>query len=262
MNQLIDAVAALARAVPSPQVLESLAHALRGRDGADAVALGRMRAAAPASLRPAVERLAAAWGAATGASGSALAGMLAAAHAAAVAERAAVRVEPVVTGPQTAHVPLRLTRQVFESVASAARRQLLVLTYSAYADARIVAALRSAAERGAQVRLVVETTRASGGTLHHSALDALRELSAEFFVWSPAARPSGGSPPSMHAKGIVADRQIAFVTSANLSGHAFDANVEVGVRIVGGDVPARLHDHFESLIQEGVLIAVTPSGAG
>ncbi|HET8658169.1 MAG TPA: DISARM system phospholipase D-like protein DrmC [Micromonosporaceae bacterium] len=254
MNQLIDAVAALARAVPSPHLLEGMAAALRGRDGADAVALGRLRAAAPSSLRPAVERLGAAWGTVAGVPGAALAGMLAAAHAAAVAERAAVRVEPVVTGPQTAHVPLRLTRQAFESVASAARHQLLVLTYSAYADARIVGVLRAAAERGVRVRLVVETTRASGGTLHHSALDTLRGLPAEFYVWSPSARPAGASPPSMHAKGIVADRHSAFITSANLSGHAFDANVEVGVRIVGGDVPARLHDHFEALIQAGVLV--------
>jgi phosphatidylserine/phosphatidylglycerophosphate/cardiolipin synthase-like enzyme len=57
----------------------------------------------------------------------------------------------------------------------------------------------------------------------------------------------------MHAKGAVADRRIAFLTSANLTGRAFDDNIEVGLRVVGGDAPRQLHDHFLALMSQGVL---------
>jgi phosphatidylserine/phosphatidylglycerophosphate/cardiolipin synthase-like enzyme len=65
-----------------------------------------------------------------------------------------------------------------------------------------------------------------GGTLKHPALYALKDLTAEFYISKPACRRGGPSRASMHAKGIVADRREAFLTSANLSGRAFDANIE------------------------------------
>ncbi len=264
MRQLVEAVAALGRVLPNESVLAELTAVLGSRVDADPVALGAVRAATASTpaIRAEVTRLCTAWRATAdpstgaGVTGGMVAGMLASAYAVVVAEQAALRVEPVVTGPQSRHVPLRATRQAFESVAVAARRDLLVLTYSAHADARIVAALRGATDRGVRVRIVVETTRAGGGTLRTAALDALRDLTAEFYLWAPGRRPALPSTPSMHAKGIVADRHSAFLTSANLSGHAFDANVEVGVRIVGGDLPARLHDHFDALIADAVLIPV------
>jgi cardiolipin synthase len=261
MRHLIEAVVALARACPNEQVTTELADTLTPRVAADPVALGALRAvtAATPTIRTEVHQLHTAWRETAGVTGAAVAGMLASAYAAAVAERTAVRIEPVVTGPQSRHVPLRATRQAFESIAVAARRDLLVLTYSAHADARIVATLRGAIDRGVRVRVIVETTRAGGGTLHTAALDALAELPADFYLWDPSRRPRLGSPPSMHAKGIIADRHSAFLTTANLSGHAFDANIEVGVRIVGGDLPARLHDHFDALIADAVLVPATAS---
>ena len=38
----------------------------------------------------------------------------------------------------------------------------------------------------------------------------------------------------MHAKAVIADRSVAFVTSANLTGSAMDHNLEVGVLMRGG----------------------------
>ncbi|WP_422745591.1 DISARM system phospholipase D-like protein DrmC [Micromonospora sp. WMMD754] len=261
MKELVEAVVAVGRASPHQQVLVALTDALAPRATADQLALGALRAVAARTpaIRAEVDQLFRAWRDSTAVTGMAVAGMLASAYEAATAERATLRVEPVVTGPQSRHVPLRATRQAFESVAVAARHELLVLTYSAHTDPRIMATLGAAVERGVRVRVLVETTRAEGGTLHTPALNALGDLRAEFYVWDPGRRPRLGSPPSMHAKGIVADRHSAFLTSANLSGHAFDANVELGVRIVGGDVPARLRDHFAALIADAVFVPVTPN---
>jgi cardiolipin synthase len=260
LSAVVSAAADLSRLIPSAQLLAALDEVLRHRDGPDPVTLSGLRTAVGSTprLRESVQRLAAAWQAAPTLTGPVVAAMLATGYAVAHAERAALRVEPVVTGPQSEHVPLRATRQVFEGIAASAQRELLVLTYSAHADPRITAALRRAADRGVRLRIVLETTRADGGTLRTPALDALRGLPAEFHVWAPAHRPALVPPPSMHAKGIVADRHSALLTSANLSGHAFDENVEVGVRIVGGDLPGRLRDHFDALIAAGVFVRVTP----
>jgi len=57
----------------------------------------------------------------------------------------------------------------------------------------------------------------------------------------------------LHAKVIVADARDALVTSANLTYHGYEANIELGVRISGD--PARLVDaHFRELIRSEELI--------
>ncbi len=57
----------------------------------------------------------------------------------------------------------------------------------------------------------------------------------------------------MHAKCAVADRCVAFVTSANLTGAAMTANMELGLVVRGGDVPKRITNHFEALVVGGTL---------
>jgi phosphatidylserine/phosphatidylglycerophosphate/cardiolipin synthase-like enzyme len=51
----------------------------------------------------------------------------------------------------------------------------------------------------------------------------------------------------------VADGELAFVTSANFTGHALDQNLEVGVLVTGGQTPKRLREHFHALISGGTL---------
>ena len=43
----------------------------------------------------------------------------------------------------------------------------------------------------------------------------------------------------MHAKAAIADKRAALATSANLTGHALDLNMELGLIVRGGPVPAR-----------------------
>jgi phosphatidylserine/phosphatidylglycerophosphate/cardiolipin synthase-like enzyme len=62
----------------------------------------------------------------------------------------------------------------------------------------------------------------------------------------------------MHAKAAIADRSAALVTSANLTGHALDLNMELGLLVRGGSVPARLADHFNALFASGELVEIQP----
>jgi cardiolipin synthase len=62
----------------------------------------------------------------------------------------------------------------------------------------------------------------------------------------------------MHAKCVVADGTCALITSANLTAHAIDINMELGLVVRGGDVPRRLRSHLLALIEGGVFHEVAP----
>jgi phosphatidylserine/phosphatidylglycerophosphate/cardiolipin synthase-like enzyme len=48
----------------------------------------------------------------------------------------------------------------------------------------------------------------------------------------------------MHAKVLVVDRKTALVGSANLTGYGLERNLEAGMLIRGGPVPALLAEHL------------------
>ena len=59
--------------------------------------------------------------------------------------------------------------------------------------------------------------------------------------------------PRFHAKVAVADGDVCFITSANLTGYAMEQNMEAGVLISGGAVPHTLADHLISLLQAKII---------
>ena len=71
-----------------------------------------------------------------------------------------------------------------------------------------------------------------------------------FYCWPSEQRPAGAL---LHAKAVIADGRSALITSANLTEHAIDANIEIGVLIKGGPLPERLRAHLISLIDSGVF---------
>ncbi len=133
-----------------------------------------------------------------------------------------------------------------------ASRELIIVSYAAYKVPALVSALEQARARGVTVRLVLESTADSAGALTHdgaAAFVALRDL-VEMYVWPIEKRPTGAR---LHAKVAVADGELAFVTSANLTGHALDQNLEIGMLVHGGLTPRRLAEHFQTLIAKGTL---------
>lgn len=165
-------------------------------------------------------------------------------------------VSVVWTGPASYEVPVRATSALLAEVIEEARKSLIVVSFAAYKVAAIVDALRTAADRGVDVRLVLESVVESKGKLSHDAKEAFDALgtTVSFYVWPAELRVSkGGGHAAMHAKCAVADRRTAFVTSANLTGAAMTDNMELGLVVRGGDVPKRIASHFDALIAAGDL---------
>jgi phosphatidylserine/phosphatidylglycerophosphate/cardiolipin synthase-like enzyme len=182
--------------------------------------------------------------------GVALAVGVAAAARAAASQRQDHTDELVVTGPSSWQVPTRATSAVVRQVIDGATSSLLLLTYASYPVPWLIEALSAADARGVHVRILLETAP------QLRAADAFADLAGKVTLleWALDHRPIvGGRPASMHAKAVIADRTVAFITSANLTGSAMDHNIEVGVLITGGPLPEKLHRHFDQLEADGAI---------
>jgi phosphatidylserine/phosphatidylglycerophosphate/cardiolipin synthase-like enzyme len=58
---------------------------------------------------------------------------------------------------------------------------------------------------------------------------------------------------SLHAKMLIVDETELLITSANLTYHGLDGNMETGLRVIGGPVPSQMHRHFLLLERHGIL---------
>ena len=68
------------------------------------------------------------------------------------------------------------------------------------------------------------------------------------------ANTSGGGV--LHAKTVVVDRKVAFITSANFTGAAQTRNIEAGILLRQPRTAARLHAYFSGLIATGALQSI------
>ena len=169
-------------------------------------------------------------------------------------------VDLVWTGPRTDEVPVRRSDQALLEVIESAERELLLVSYAVFNVPRIGEALSNAVGRGANVRLVLEFEGAQEGDQTYDPLIALGELpeGVRVFHWPFSKRPAlgdSGRRGYIHVKCAVADRDLAFISSANLTAYAMEANMELGVLIRGGHVPRRITSHFERLVSLRILEA-------
>jgi cardiolipin synthase len=256
-DPMAAAVRRAATELPTGQ-LHKLAEAFGNHEGPTAVARhGIVNTVPTAMFRHYAAALCEAWAEATPPlSGGGVALAVRAAAGAVGDVRGEAQLSVVWTGPASYEVPVRATSAVLAEVIEGAATTLLIVSFAAYKVAVVVEAIRAAADRGVDVRLVLESVLESKGRLSHDAKQAFDALgdAVSFYVWPAKQRVSkGGGHAAMHVKCGVADRHTAFVTSANLTGAAMTDNMELGLVVRGGDVPRRIADHFGTLMSDGVL---------
>jgi phosphatidylserine/phosphatidylglycerophosphate/cardiolipin synthase-like enzyme len=163
-------------------------------------------------------------------------------------------IEVAWTYPGNARPGLRTTGGVAREIVDDSRSSLLVVGYSVTLDptltglaAQTIDAIARAGARGVIVTAVL-----------HSEVNRHALLRA----WRPGVRPpaifkwlaSDDDPKSaVHAKVLISDRRDGLVTSANLTYHGFEANIEMGIRIKGPPA-AEIHDRIHELITAGELV--------
>jgi cardiolipin synthase A/B len=126
---------------------------------------------------------------------------------------------------------------------------------------RLMEELEHSLERGVALRIVLGDREAHSD----QELDRQRQqlgravaTGASLWQWPAERRPRDeqGHAGLMHVKAAVADSRVAFLTSANLTEAALERNMELGVFIRGGNLPASIDRLVDALIESGELQAV------
>jgi phosphatidylserine/phosphatidylglycerophosphate/cardiolipin synthase-like enzyme len=175
------------------------------------------------------------------------------------------RPDLVWTGPAVPGVHARDTRRVYEELLGSAERSVLASTYAFFHGPKAfeVLARRMDVRPELRVTLLLNIQRRKGDTT--AAEQLVRRFADRFWKtdWPGSARPSvyydpraleqDGPGGVLHAKGVVADDEVVFVTSANLTEAALDRNIEVGLLVRDRALAASLSSHFRGLIDRGLL---------
>lgn len=162
------------------------------------------------------------------------------------------------TGPAPPLSSLRRTEQALLEVIDSARREIWLVSFATYHVPSIQSALLAAATRGCRVRLLLESTAESNGKLSSGGADSLPpELAshAEIYVWPREQRAvdDRGRFGTLHAKFAVADGELLFVGSANLTEFAFELNIELGLLVRGVEAPRSVEDQLRWLVDARLI---------
>jgi cardiolipin synthase A/B len=166
-------------------------------------------------------------------------------------------IELVWTGPATGLVPTRKTEQALLEVINTASDELFLTSYVAYKVELIMDALKRALVRGVGISILLESSDEYGGSI---TLDAIKNMQkylpkSQIYYWSK--KEDIFIDGKVHAKVVVADEKICFISSANLTGYAMEKNMEAGILIQGGETPRQLHQYLKALITTGVINCTT-----
>src|SRR5262249_5516895 len=150
---------------------------------------------------------------------------------------------------------------------SAAQDHVLVAGYAVHRGREVFRTLAEQMARrpGLKVRLFLDVQRHLTDTSLDS--EVLARFAHDFRTkeWPGGRRPELFYDPrslsrdrakrsSLHAKCVVVDRRVAFVSSANFTEAAQVRNIEVGVLVQSPRFAGQVVEHFEGLATRGLLL--------
>lgn len=170
--------------------------------------------------------------------------------------------ELVWTGPENASSHSRDTLVVVEELFARATRSILLSTFVIQAPAQVLAPLLRRMDEvpTLAVRLFLHVGRDSDRDTRTD-YAILAEFSGDLArAWGERRRPQIYYDPrglsldragraSWHAKCLIADDEVSFVTSANFTEWAQMRNVEAGVLIRSREFSLQLRSHFDALVR-------------
>lgn len=176
-------------------------------------------------------------------------------------------VELVWTGPECPGLLNRDTLVVVQDLFRKATKSILVTSYALYQGKALFSGLaaRMVAIPELQVRMFLDISRPQGDTSLGAMIVqryANRFRSQEWpegvrlpEIWyDPRALEIGKEKKAcLHAKCIVVDGEISFVSSANLTEAAQQRNIEVGALIHSEACASTIEQHFRLLSERGLL---------
>ncbi|MGY8631325.1 DISARM system phospholipase D-like protein DrmC [Bradyrhizobium sp. 14AA] len=253
MTALLNAVLRLVAETP-PDRVDQLARAI-AKSGGASIASGLDEWPLTPSARVLLTSMVTAWRA-NPVEPAGLAALLVGAGAGYRRAKAEQELELVWTGPPGPTIATRRTEQALLEVVDAAVMRLFVTSFVAYSVPSVMKAFERAIARGVRLSMLLELSEQDGGGISFDAIGKMKTAlpTAHICSWTNQGEKFAGG--KVHAKIAVADETICFVSSANLTGHAMERNMEAGVLIRGGSVPRDLHRHLEALETSNVISRV------
>ena len=164
------------------------------------------------------------------------------------------------SGSEVPGVHARDTRRVYEELLGSAEHSVWASSYAYFDGPRAfeVLARRMDALPDLRVTLLLNIQRRRGDTT--AAEELVRRFADRFWErdWPGSSRPRvyfdprslelDGPAGVLHAKAIVTDDEVVFVTSANLTEAALDRNIEIGLLVRDRTLAASVSSHFRTLI--------------
>jgi phosphatidylserine/phosphatidylglycerophosphate/cardiolipin synthase-like enzyme len=170
------------------------------------------------------------------------------------------------SGPEVEGLHARDTRRVYEELLGSAEHSVWACSYAYFDGPRAfeVLARRMDAKPELRATLLLNIQRKRGDTTVSDHL--VRKFTDRFWGtdWPGMSRPSvyydprslelDGPAGVLHAKAVVTDDEVVFVTSANLTEAALDRNIEIGLLVRDRPLAASVSHHFQRLIDLGLLL--------
>lgn len=170
------------------------------------------------------------------------------------------------SGPEVPGIHARDTRRVYEELIGTAERSLWISTFAYFDGPRVfsVLARRMEAVPALRVKMLVNIQRGRGDTTKAESL--VRRFADGFWGtdWPGSSRPAvfydprslepDGPAGVLHAKAVVADGEVVFVTSANLTDAALNRNIELGILLRDRALATSVSSHFQGLIDGKLLL--------
>jgi phosphatidylserine/phosphatidylglycerophosphate/cardiolipin synthase-like enzyme len=177
-------------------------------------------------------------------------------------EREVDAVDLVWSGPEVGSTETRETAVVLRELFLGAKRRVTVATYVLANGAAVFGDLahRLDAEPDLEVRFLLNARLPQ-----NEDLDPVPATRTHFIEnWPGVRRPRlfidprtaagpQGKRTTMHAKFVVVDEEVVFLTSANFTEAAQDRNVEAGLLVRRATLASRLERHVDGLIQTGLF---------
>jgi hypothetical protein len=177
-----------------------------------------------------------------------------------------LRPDLVWSGPEGPGLYARDTRRVYEELLGSAECSIWVSTYAFFDGPRAFESLarRMDDQPHLRVSLLLNIQRRRGDT---AAAPTLVQRFADRFWdtdWPGSSRPQVYYDPRslepegpggvLHAKAVVTDDEVVFVTSANLTEAAFDRNFELGLLVRDRALAISVSSYFRGLIDRELLV--------
>lgn len=177
-----------------------------------------------------------------------------------------VGIELVTSGPEAPGITNRDTVVVVRELFQNANKAVLIAGYAVYQGKQVFAALARRMEEvpGLTVRMYLDVQRhptdtslasevVSRFTQRFKSKEWPGERLPEIYFDPRSLEIGAEKKASLHAKCIVVDGEVSFISSANFTEAAQIRNIEVGALIRSTQIARKIMDHFEALTQGGVL---------